>query len=88
MHGVREKGSPSDWIPHDILRWYEEYWASPKYQALQRTNKTNLARCAGGSLPTGGIYYLPYYYEENGGELGRETMQSELFEQTHTKKKD
>ncbi|MED6127344.1 hypothetical protein PIB30_087260, partial [Stylosanthes scabra] len=54
FHSIREKGYPSDWIPDDIFKQLKEYWASNEYLALKRTNKSNRASSAGGSLHTGG----------------------------------
>ncbi|MED6140084.1 hypothetical protein PIB30_089803 [Stylosanthes scabra] len=88
FHGIHEKGYPSNWIPDDIFKQLKKYWASDEYMALKRTNKANRASSAGGSLHTGGSITYPATAKKILEELGHTPTQSEVFTQTHTKKKD
>ncbi|MED6192560.1 hypothetical protein PIB30_011356 [Stylosanthes scabra] len=77
FHGIREKGYPSHWIPDDIFKRLKEYWASPEYQAMKRTNKANRASVTGGSLHTEGSITYPATTENMSQKLGRTPTQSE-----------
>ncbi|MED6196686.1 hypothetical protein PIB30_049686 [Stylosanthes scabra] len=61
--------------------WWEEW------RAMRRANKTNRASSTGGSLHTGGSITYPATAKKMAIELGRPPTQSEVFVQTHTKKK-
>ncbi|MED6211440.1 hypothetical protein PIB30_073701 [Stylosanthes scabra] len=85
---IRTKGAPTDWIPEDIFLQLKECWSTKEYRNTRSKSQQSRASARGGSLHTGGSITQTATEKKMENELGRPPSRIEIFERTHTNKKD
>ncbi|KAH0716863.1 hypothetical protein KY285_012894 [Solanum tuberosum] len=85
---VRDSGECPDWILPHVFDELGQYWNTNKFKAISDQAKKARGSLKGGLLHTGGAKTVGTIAREMEKELGRTSIEPEVFKKTHLRKKE
>ncbi|WMV46034.1 hypothetical protein MTR67_039419 [Solanum verrucosum] len=88
LKSVRDSGERPSWMLPHLFDELDQYWNTDKFKAISDQAKMARGSLKGGSLHTGGSKTVGTIAREMEKELGRTSIEPEVFKKTHVRKKE